>query len=642
MVLNPLEIKFVVNGNNLKNVIGWEDFTLDLERHNDYHGVIFFSNFEPVFVGDDAEYILHLINQDPDGSHTIEIYLNNELVLTGLLEIASADITYFNNLLRVKCGIKKTDVWSKLIQRKGIEFNLIPSNSLGLDGQPINTSVSDIELLPIEIESRFKNLKEIRSASSSLTNSPLYLMVSYEPEENSIEEVFDYGMNISTIPPYEVEKYFIHAKYQGRYSFTGLVYSRFIFSSAGSAFSVKCFVKLNDNTPIQVGSTVSITQQTGFASFQFGSQHAFNCNPGDKIYLYIVLERTSGTPKSINSFSNATFESGFYVGTDFTVTARTTYPTLYRKSLTLEEALRRVIYGCNSQLPQVNYTFNASVMKGKMIRVEQGIPFATSFDKLFASTSKIFPIGLTYDEQLIRIVDVATLYDNEVFAEIVFREKPSLKLNLQKYISTVEIGYAKYESSLPGLRTGGSFVATNANKNIGSTLNLVSDFVSDQLIIEEGRRLSIDPEKDWGYDEDIFIIETQNGQPPNIGSYNLNLRPNKNFNRLQKIFQTAKKNFQIKSSKGLISLVIDNYDGRFFSAWELSGKCFMDFDLFQAIKQSGRHKMFAVAGSELKGFLKVLSFNPFKGEADITLIVNFDELDIQPGFTIGYSLGYDA
>jgi hypothetical protein len=639
MVLNPLEIKFVVNGNNLKNVIGWEDFTLDLERHNDYHGVIFFSNFEPVFVGDDAEYILHLINQDPDGSHTIEIYLNDELVLTGLLELASAEITYFNNLLRVKCGIKKTDVWSKLIQRKSVEFDITPATAVGLDGQQLNTVVSTIQLPPIEIVYNFKVLQELRSAYSNLTNPVLFLMVNYEPAENNIEEVFNYGMNISELAPFEVEKYFINVKYAGKYIFKNKISARIIFTQSGSAYNLRCFIKVNAQAPVQIGSTFNDVLGVINADFNFNN-YELNCNPGDKIYLYMVLVRLGPTSRNFNFYNGSFFQ--FFQGTDLEVEARTQYYWLSRESLTVEEALRRTIYGCNSQLPQIDYQFNSRIMRGRQIRIPQSKPFSVSFDKLFNNLAKIFPIGLTYDEQLIRIVDVATLYDNEVFTEIVFREKPSLKLNLQKYISTVEIGYAKFETSLPGIRTGGSFVATNANKNIGSTLNLVSDFVSEQLVIEEGRRLSIDPEKDWSYDEDIFIIETQNGQPPNIGSYNLNLRPHKNFNRLQKIFQTAKKNFQIKSSKGLISLLIDNYDGRFFSAWELSGKCFMDFELFQAIKQSGRHKMFAVAGSELKGFLKVLSFNPFKGEADITLIVNFDELDIQPGFTIGYSLGYDA
>lgn len=232
-----------------------------------------------------------------------------------------------------------------------------------------------------------------------------------------------------------------------------------------------------------------------------------------------------------------------------------------------------------------------------------------SLEYVFSNFDALYDLKLDFEGNELRIEPQSNNSRNASFINAVatkYREYA----DIDRLYSSVKVGFSTWqsESKLKGLEHN-SIRTYESNLSFGSReLSLVSDFITAGYIIEEQRRLQYDVnenQKEHKFDENIFLIATENGSIESItkynpvaniilsgGVYNLKYTP---LNVLQYNARKLQYLSEIKfaSGEGNISMVIGgNFENSSFNFGEnMPMKCefdaVIDFEEFKELNEIG-------------------------------------------------------
>lgn len=568
---------------------GWDDSKFVLERNADFSSLVELYDQPLTFYGEDnvnnggIEYIRNIEQtQGLDAQINLLIEISNdegatyETAFEGLLNFEPLNETDFYKL---ETAIDRDDFWSKFISRKGIPIDV--QSLVDLDGD----SRSAVDKITINLPSqkvvqRFERDIHFNDANEGLfpvgTGSGTLNYLLFSNEYSVVDEIeyrYEYGTQLSTSLPTDVEKYLYKVRYAGEYQIDANIRATYIFGASRN-YDISWWYVLRENgtlsTPFQIGSSQAGTGSSVEGLTDIILSDTVTLLAGDEIYIYGIL--TLNTTTSITYFSDYDADSGAGfdpVYTQFEVTANTTYPETETDAYLLQSAANSIlgrIIGADNVLTS---TYLNDPGCASLYAITRGLhvrgyafadkPFSLSFDDWWAGANPILNLGLGYDEILgvpkIRIEKKEYFFDPTTSINFDFVNNIERSYDLDSVFKVIEIGYEKWsaesESGVDDPQTKHWY--NTRFKTIGKEVRILSKFIAASLAIEQTRRNRIELGKDWRLDEDILIIalkELSVGYEPELDEnftsvlnllnsetrYNIRLSVARNFERWRSYF----------------------------------------------------------------------------------------------------------
>jgi hypothetical protein len=501
-------------GQVVNNPLGLEDASLVLQR-NKYNGIVEQFDAELIFYGDAHSLINSIV--ETYGIHrevriVIEAAFNlNEwfVLYTGNLDLYAREVFYENDVgFKSKIHIIQDNNWTRFINKTSQKYEFIFNSKINF---PSNTLVQ----------------RYVRSTTHDLTSIAPgigrgnYLMINTIEAESTIADRFEYGNQLSDELPTSVKKYFIKCKYSGTYVFTYNIGIRFRTVPSGRTLEYVIVRRSGSSvTTESLGTGV-----TGSGPIYFSGTKTFSCQRGDELYLYATLS---------GSFtSDVIFDADFFTGTDvfyskLEVKATTTYVATNVYGIDVDGAATAIIDGLDSEA-DVDTGVNASlvhaqnVVNKNVVQVSYGpvnttydvivnvieglylgIPWSMSFDEWYNGIFPIFPIGVDYNNNKVRVRQLDFFYTDGIAPLYLNTYDATASVDNSLIKSSIKVGFEKVETKYRGDEHPTEFGNAQyvSGLNVGDNeLNLTSKFIADVNVIEELRR----KEKEL---DGIIILET--------------------------------------------------------------------------------------------------------------------------------------
>lgn len=346
-------------------------------------------------------------------------------------------------------------------------------------------------------------------------------------------------------------------------------------------YDLKLTVKNGGGSTISDIVLQSYTHASGVVTQrQYSLNQSINVLAGYKISLSLY-----------DSTINVPYEINFNSGTNIAITDDPNDSEIANESdcfgIYAIDAFKEIVKNISPNIVVKSDLFDSGDGKGDFITNGNNIrgiisPINLSLEYLFSNFDVLYDLKLDFEGNVLRIEHQNNTNKGVSFINSVptnYREYA----DIDRLYSSIKVGFSTWqsESKLKGLEHN-SIRTYESNLSFGSReLNLVSDFITSGYIIEEQRRLQYDVnenQKEHKFDENIFLIATENGSIESItnynpvaniilsgGVYNLKYTP---LNVLQNNARKLKYLSEIKfaSGEGNISLVInENFENQSFN-----------------------------------------------------------------------------
>jgi hypothetical protein len=539
-------------GTEVEQPLGWKDSSISLQRHETYHSLVEYFKGSFVWYGSARDLIIAIEALDgPDARPRIliEITFNSstyETLFDGLIDLSQLeDISRAGSQYKCTCPIIRSDFWSKLINRKSTQVDLLSTTDL--DGNAI-TPVSKVTLdLPSQIvRANFERLTgfypaspfEVVTGATPGTNQMYFMFGNSSPTRDEVTERLDYGIQVvdtNSFPP-SLDKYFFKVQYTGDYDIALSI--RYSISWAGSLdidIQWKLAIRTGGTlTEYNIGSSQS---DTGVGSLQDDGartySNTFSLDAGDQIFVYALVTMSSAPTIS---FQVDYDPGGGAVYTAFTVVANTTFPDTESDGFLIKDALENVLRGILGGTSIITSTYfgtcgwNNAIAKGKHIRGYSfsDKAFSLSLDDWWAGVNPLLNLGLGYSKVAgvdhIEVEQIATFFNPT--PSLFISNVPDIvrTYDQKKFIKSLDVGYDKWAAESDGGVDDPQTKSTYASPlaTIGSDQKITSKFIAASIAIEQTRRNQVKFGKDWRLDEDTMIIQVKSdgggGYTPVVGA----------------------------------------------------------------------------------------------------------------------------
>lgn len=511
--------------------VGWKDASISLTRDPNYHSLVEFFKGSFIWFGSARQFIRDVEDvEGPDAQIRVLIELSFDgstfqTVFDGTVDVSQIeDIALANRFYKAVVPIVQNDPWVKFLNRVSTPVNL--EAAVDLDGNVRDAIAKTVIPMPsqkIRLEFERMHNPALPSALLAPGVSPAYLIFDNSlVTKDEINERFEYGCQISSSLPTDVDKYFFLAEFGGDYQIDIEVNFEISYLSTVPTYDLRWFLAVRQSgvlTVTQMGTTIAGTgniisaQVTGPRSIST----SVTLSAGDEIYVYAKL--ISSAPGTQINFQPFYFNSGFFT-TSFTVVADTNYPDTETDAYLIKDAAESIlskIIGQDEVLVSEKLDscagFNA-ITKGKHIR---GYPFSDkiislSFEDWWFALEPLYNFGLGYktvgEEKKIIIEGKSFFYNS---TPIVFF--PNVKnlvrtYDTEKFYKSIEIGTEKWsaesDSGVDDPQT--KRVYSTQLKTLGKEKTILSKSILASLAIEQTRRNRVEFGKDWRLDEDNMIL----------------------------------------------------------------------------------------------------------------------------------------
>lgn len=521
---------------------GWDEAVMKMERNLEFHSLVEFYDQPLTFYGQSSEgnggldYIREIErSQGPDAQITILIEISHDegdtytTVFNGLIDITSCKEVDF---YKAEYGIIRNDFWQKFINRKSIPVNL--NGATDLDGNAISVTASTtLSLSSQKIRQEFERRQDpafvdnISSVDYSTTNYLIWGNVN--PVLDEITQRFEYGTQVATELPTDVDKYVFKFDYAGDY-FIDLSIKFYIGFGANRTYDLRWYYAYKVGGvltgPTQIGSTESGTALD--VTWNAGSLHDLSTTltfseGGAELYIYgkLVLSSASTGGSYFPDFDNDPAAPFDPVYTTCTITADTTYPDTTAPSYLVLNAVKNIVSKYTGVYPSVASDYLTTTTGcGSCYALTKGLhirgyglgdkPFYMSFDQWWGGLNPILNLGLGYVEgsNEIEIEEKSEFYDNVPILNLDYVNLIERSYDTKFIFKSVEIGYEKWSaesgSGIDDPQT--KHVYRTRFKTVGEDTKILSKFYAASLGIEQTRRNRVEQGKDWRLDEDIMII----------------------------------------------------------------------------------------------------------------------------------------
>lgn len=511
-----------------------------------------------------------------DAGTTYETLFEGLLDLTTLIEI--------ENKRRFQCTLLRTSLWSKFINRKGVQVDIVAS------GAAVQTTTLPSQVLRKSFRSESYQAGDPNAANTTYntdTTNKYGVIELSNRITDEIETKFTLIPGVQDVVPTASFK----VKEAGDYVFDIAIYLVATSTVLGEFAAVDMYIQFGTAAPVALTETnLGIDGLSGRTRYTYSSTETLIV--GDEIRLYIQDD---------SGLTNATFISPLNPETSYidiqadTVAPESTASGFYINDVALGIVLETAdefagfyseyfgspvtqtvdydLYGCGSFF---------QVFKGINVRGQSlsDFPFTMSFDDLWDGINNIFCLGLGYEvvsfstgggggaqnKEVIRIEPREYFFDsssNSVeFNVFEWNSNLEISYDPSMLITSVDIGYKKWESeSLVGTddpQTKHTYqsrfktVGTKDQKNV----QILSGLYAASVGIEQTRRKTFEPSKDWRLDEETFIIQVDGNEDVKTYSaslitnllnadsrYNVRLTPASNFNRWLNWLSNAFQNY---------------------------------------------------------------------------------------------------
>lgn len=547
--------------------VGWKEAKLKLERHEDYHSLIEYFEGSFTFYGNNGvddggldfiKAVERIYGVDANIDILIEISFDDgltfESVFTGLLDLS--DIQEVKNN-KAEIPIIRNDFWANFINRRETPVNL--QDPVDLDGNPRQIGEAlDLLLTTQKVRQVYNGQFDQGLLVYDIhVNNYFNEYVQFSPTGiilDEIENSFKIGNLINTERPvwiFELEysgTYAIDCRIEvSRASLIGIVSTDDM--QTGGDYYGKFYIQINDQDPILF--TIENFDEPGPATDQstvYSYLDTFELLKGDIIRIYFLDTIAMNTTDVFFYWGVANDEVSSLAGTFkfdmgqvpstadnptyLIITADTIYPESEAEGILLHDAgaaiADRIIgrdntfyseYLGSPQTVLRQYFSNGCAWRYFLIRGLQirgyslsQKQFSMSFKKWWEGANPILNLGLGYET--INGIEVIRVEEKEYF----FVPTPLVLIDnvyelMREYDKSriykkIEIGYNKWQSEdISGIddpHTKHTY-ATRLQK-VGTDFSKFSEFIAASIAIEVTRRKTIEKNKDYKFDEDVFII----------------------------------------------------------------------------------------------------------------------------------------
>lgn len=525
--------------------LGWKDASISLQRHEVYHSLIEYFKGTFIWYGSARDLILAIEALDgPDAKPRvlIEMTMNSstwETVFDGVLDLSQLeDFSKSGQKYKCTCPIIRSDFWSKFINRKSTQIDLLATTDL--DGNAITPVAKGTITLPGQImRQTFQRMTgyspgidfEICDSAQPITNQSYVMFSNANNVLDEIAERLDYGCQIAdsaSFPP-SLDRYIFKIQYAGSY---------------GVALSIRYTFSLSPAMDIDIQWKLAIRTAGVLTEYNIGTSQSasgvgtltddgartysntFTLAAGDEIFVYGLL---TVEPNPTITFQPDYDPGGGAVYTSFTLTADTGYPDTDSDIFLIKDAAENILRGCigGSSIIDSDYFatcgWNNAIAKGKHIRGYSfsDKAFSLSFDDWWAGVSPLLNLGLGYKAtNKIEIEQVADFYDPSPSLYISNAPDMIRTYDQKSFIKSVEVGFDKWSAESKGGTDDPQTKRSYASRlsTFGTDLKVTSKFIGAGLAIEQTRRNRVELGKDWRLDEDTLIIALVDSDTVEVGA----------------------------------------------------------------------------------------------------------------------------
>lgn len=550
----------------IDNPDGWKDFTIRLDRDQEYHSLIESIDVPLIFYGDNGtanggyDYIKTVEAADgPDGLLTITIDISEDdgasytNIFTGNLLLDTIRDISTSEFYKLECNISRNDFWSKFFNRKSIAVDIQSSTDIEGNTKTVDDPIN-LELTGQVIKERYLAwLSEINEFTSGIAGNNS-VQLNFNANNLDYVRTFSGDGSLTTIEEFGT-------KYDIPVDETSSPVNIFTFNQDGklsisitvvaTAYPVPGTPDTDLKLKIDIaGSTLTGTRTNYTIGVVNWSRWVYtgsvNVIKGDTMTIYL-LNDSGSTSSGFGIYGSDS--TGGDLGIHFTkidLTLDSLMDDSFADALLIHDvgmsicdricggSRNNVLYSeflGSDTFTRRNYdddgcAWQYAILGGLHIRgyTFADKPFQLSFDNWWAGLNPIFNLGCGYEtisgSEYIRVEDKAYFYDsssNSLNLDYVSGIERSY--NSDGMYKKIEIGYNKWESeNIGGIddpQTRHEY-ATRFQR-VGNAISLLSTFVAASLAIESTRRKSVNLTEDWRLDNDTFIIAlNRNNASPNF------------------------------------------------------------------------------------------------------------------------------
>lgn len=513
----------------IQEALGWESFEMELDRHPIGQSLVESFNGELEFYGS-ALSKLRAIEYafGPDATVQIKIEVrysesDDWVRLPGadLIDLSTVSERYVTDtntgatVLAGKYTILREDFWSRFVAHMETEVDVNSANDIY--GVAVGAgNIKTTELPSQKIQKIFsarpdKDIQYTIGGGGHASIDWTTIILSEIETKNTIQPIEDTG-TVVTRPLFSL-------KHGGSYAVGGLIYISSAITAGNKVANVQVYTQVNEDTPIAWTKTdIGIDGVDGRTQFLFNQ--TLNLNDGDQLRFYFKGSGGGATYYWIDSYDSP-----------FVIIAGTTFRDSETDSVLIHDTFKQIVdriagenrfrskfFGHTSETSviynEIGCGFPYTIKNGYHLR---GYTFSEkqlfqSFKKLFEGAAAIFNLGFGHATVFGQeVIEVEALEDffNDADPDLSFTSITKTRsADQDSFIKSVTVGYTKFEPESTGGVTvpHGQITHVSKFKKIGNELQILSDLIAGDLVIEETRRQSLEREKDWKYDNDTFII----------------------------------------------------------------------------------------------------------------------------------------
>lgn len=525
----------------IQEALGWESFEMELDRHPIGQSLVESFNGELEFYGS-ALSKLRAIEYafGPDATVQIKIEVrysesDDWVRLPGadLIDLSTVSERYVTDtdtgatVLAGKYTILRDDFWSRFVAHMETEVDVNSANDIyGVAVGAGNIKTTELPPQIINKISEFAGTESKGYSATGVTTFQKIIQIGLPPVQNEIKNSF-------TIPYSDVA------------GLSSVVNCLELQEDGDLALEITGDIRIDGVTTIDcgVGATVYVRKNEGVDDpvdggsngsvgsifdevFPINTSETYPaCVVGDKFYIYIVFSvnlDSSGDVTAAN-FSVENFSVKFLQNSTFrqtetdSILIHDTFKQIVDR-IAGENRFRSKFFGHTSETSviynEIGCGFPYTIKNGYHLR---GYTFSEkqlfqSFKKLFEGAAAIFNLGFGHATVFGQeVIEVEALEDffNDADPDLSFTSITKTRsADQDSFIKSVTVGYTKFEPESTGGVTvpHGQITHVSKFKKIGNELQILSDLIAGDVVIEETRRQSLEREKDWKYDNDTFII----------------------------------------------------------------------------------------------------------------------------------------
>lgn len=571
--------RFTLGGTSISDPKGWNDVVLNLERDLGFHSLV--ENIDTPFefygrtASKDGGYarIKQARDNGPDSQVTLiaqvswdrgvtyDTFFNGQLDLTTLKDVEIRGKRTF------QCTILRDDLWSKFINRKSIPVDVL--SPTGIDGGALSVLTPKTLSLPSQKIHQSYQGNHIDDVTYTTISGTTIGQVDFIIDVyREIEEKFDIPRVAITEPAAPL----FTVRYAGDYTIicditlsTGLGPS-----GAGSQnvpVDYDVVIDINDGATVVAFSKTNVGVGGVNRRTEFSYSDTLTLEEGDEIRIYITNSGASSTIVWLDFYNDQlTVETD----TTFTDSSCEAFPihdigmAIGNRIIGSENTFYSEYFGGTSATSRTygadGCGLNFLTMLGAHVRgftlAEK--PYSQSFEEWWDCWNPIFNLGLGYEyvgtTEVIRVEEKEHFYDDSS-QSIILEGVQGIEIGYDPdyFYTSIEVGYEKWDVESKSGVDDPQTVHTYATrfKTIGSAetkdINILSKAYAASLGIEQTRRNSLEPNKDWKLDDDFIVIQSDLSTSPaepvlysnsvitgleNADTrYNVRLTPASNLNR---------------------------------------------------------------------------------------------------------------